>query len=54
MDPILVTVLVAILPVSLVLGGLALIGLIVAALAAPLQLWTTGPAARTPSPTPEA
>jgi hypothetical protein len=51
MDPIVVVLLVSILPATLVLGGLSLATLILAALAAPVQL-VTGPAPRIPSPTP--
>jgi hypothetical protein len=54
MDPLLLTLIVAILPASLVLGGLTLAGLLIAALAAPVQLLTAGPAERIPSETPAA
>ena len=54
MDPLAIGLLVAILPATLVLGGLTLAGLVIAALAAPVQLVTTGPADRMPSPAPSA
>ncbi len=54
MDPLVLGLLVAILPATLVLAGLTLAGLLVAALAAPVQLVTSGPAERMASPAPSA
>jgi hypothetical protein len=52
MDTLVITLIVAIVPAALVLGGLALAGLLLAAVAVPVQLVTSGPAERMPSPTP--
>ncbi len=54
MDPLMIALLAAILPATLVLGGLTLAGLVIAALAAPVQLVTSGPAERIASPAPSA
>lgn len=54
MDPLLIGLLVALLPATLVLAGLTLAGLLLAALAAPVQLVASGPAERMASPAPSA